>query len=123
MAIDYTTPLGQVRLLIAEASETGGQVLSDEQVMAFLTLRGDNVYRAAAAALRSIAVSEALTSKVISAQDVSVDGAKLATELRALAKTYDDQAAADHLLEDNGSFFSVHPLTCNDRAEGEEARI
>ncbi|WP_285240067.1 hypothetical protein [Pseudarthrobacter sp. MEB009] len=118
----YETPVGQVRLLLAEAEVESEQVLTDDQIRGFLTLRKDSVYRAAAAALRAIAISEALRSKVIKAQDVQVDGAKLATELRALAKTYDDQAAADESAEDNGSFFSVHPLALSDHIEGEELR-
>lgn len=120
MAIDYANPAGQVRLLLADVA--ADETLSDEQIQGFLTLRKQSVYRAAAAALRAIAISEALRSKVIRAQDVQVDGAKLATELRALAKTYDDQAAADEAAEVDDSFFSVHPLTACDRAEGEEYR-
>lgn len=122
MAIDYATPAGQVRLLLADVAAGDEQILDNDQIEGFLTLKSQNVYRAASAALRAIAISEALRSKVLRAQDVQADGAKLATELRAIAKTYDDQAAADVAAEVDDSFFSVHPLTCGGRAEGEEYR-
>lgn len=84
MAIDYTTDLGKVRLLIPDTDESN-QLFSDAQITAFLTMEGGIVKKAAAAALETIASNEAMVSKVIRAQDLSTDGAKVAAELRARA--------------------------------------
>lgn len=84
MAIDYTTDLGKVRLLIPDTDESN-QLFSDAQITAFLTMEGGIVKKAAAAALETIASNEAMVSKVIRTQDLSTDGAKVAAELRARA--------------------------------------
>jgi hypothetical protein len=84
--MDYSTPAGQVRLLIADVSDDPGeQYLSSEQIAGYLTLNAGSVRRAAADALDAIASSEALVSKVIRSQDLQTDGAKLADALRAHA--------------------------------------
>ncbi|MEU4410760.1 hypothetical protein AB0F88_40170 [Streptosporangium sp. NPDC023963] len=83
MPIDYSTDVGQVRLLIADTDPTA-QLLNDPQIEAFLSLEG-SVKRAAAQALDVIASSEALVSKVISMNGLSIDGTKVAAELRARA--------------------------------------
>lgn len=119
MAIDYTSPVGQVRLLITDVSESADdQLFTDPQLQAFLAMAGDSVNRAAAKALRTIAASEVLVSKVIRTQDVSTDGAKVSAELRALAAEL--QAEAD--AEGDSEFFEVVPFgyTYN---EGEELRL
>lgn len=106
MAIDVTTPVGQVRLLIADMSEdTARQVLSDPMIEGYLAISGVtqpyddvpswSIRRAAASALDAIATSETLVSKVIRTQDLSTDGAKVGSELRAQAKALRDQAQAD----------------------------
>jgi hypothetical protein len=84
VAIDYTTDVGKVRLLIPDTDEAN-LLLDDGQVTAFLALEGGSVKLAAAQALDTIASSEALVSKVITTQDLSTDGAKVAAELRARA--------------------------------------
>ncbi|MET9339272.1 hypothetical protein [Nonomuraea sp. NPDC003804] len=84
MAIDYTTDAGKVRLLVSDVDEAN-LLLTDEQIAALLTLEGGSVKLAAAQALDTIASSEALVSKVITTQDLSTDGAKVAAELRARA--------------------------------------
>lgn len=118
MAIDFTTPTGQVRLLIADVSEdTVRQVLTDEMIAGYLALAGIaagtedppswSVRRAAASALDAIATSEVLTSKVIRTQDLTTDGAKVAAELRAQAKAMRDRADADEDAADDGSYMGV----------------
>lgn len=77
------TPLLQVRLLINDPA--GSPVFSDDEINAFLELEGDDVKRAAAQALDTIADDELLTSKVIRSQDLSTNGAALAQQLRARA--------------------------------------
>lgn len=105
MAIDVTTPVGQVRLLIADMSEDSErQILTNDMITGYLTLAGVTpddappswtVRRAAASALDAIATSETLISKVIRTQDLSTDGAKVGAELRAQAKALRDQAKVD----------------------------
>jgi hypothetical protein len=106
MPIDYTTPAGQVRLLIADVDETD-LVLSDEQVAAFLSLEGDVVKLAAAAALEAIATSEVLVSKVIRTQDLATDGAKVSAELRARATGLRQQAVLDDENSDDGGGLEI----------------
>lgn len=131
MAIDVTTPVGQVRLLIADMSEdTTRQILTNTMIEGYLAISGvtqpyENVRswsirRAAASALDAIATSETLVSKAIRTQDLSTDGAKVGAELRAQAKALRDQAQADEDLADDGSYmgvveFSPYP----DRSTGE----
>ncbi len=83
MAIDYSTDVGQIRLLIAD-TDPASQLLNDPQLQALFAMEG-SVKRAAAQALDIIASSEALVSKVISLNGLSVDGTKVAGELRARA--------------------------------------
>lgn len=83
MAIDYTTDLGKVRLLIPDTDETNF-VLGDDQITALLDMEV-YVKRAAAAALDLIASNEVMVSKVIRTQDLQTDGSKVSAELRARA--------------------------------------
>lgn len=83
MAIDYGTDVGKVRLLIPDTDEDN-QILTDEQIGAFVSMEG-SVKLAAAQALDTIASNEAMIGKVITTQDLSTDGAKVAAELRARA--------------------------------------
>ena len=117
MAIDYGTPAGQLRLLISDVSE-GAFILTAEQVDGYLALWGiptpdvggaatrATVKRAAADALDAIAISEVLVSKVIKTQDLTTDGAKVATALHAQAVGLRAQADAEDAT-DEGGFFDV----------------
>jgi hypothetical protein len=98
MAIDYSTDVGRVRLLIPDTDEANA-LLIDPQIQAFLEMEG-SVKLAAAAALEVIASSEVLVSKVITTQDVSTDGAKVAAELRARAASLRQQVD-DGVGDDN----------------------
>jgi hypothetical protein len=80
MPIDYTTPAGQVRLLIPDTDEDA-QLFGDPQIDGFLALEGAVVKRAAAAALETAASNTALVAKVIKTQDLSTDGAKVSDAL------------------------------------------
>ena len=109
--VDYTTPLLQVRLLISDVQAAPNQILDDDQVNGFLTLNSDNVRLAAADALRAIATSEALISKVIRTQDKSTDGAKLAEALLKLADKYEQQGRDSQ--DDDADLFDIVPVhTC-----------
>jgi hypothetical protein len=103
---DYTTAVGQVRLLVPDTEQLGdlaapsspaSYIFSDPQVQAFLTLYGNNVKRAAAQAKLVLATSEALINKVIKTDDLATDGAKLAQELRAQAQMLMAEAEKDDL--------------------------
>lgn len=95
---DYTTAIGQVRLLIPDTEQLGdtpAYIFSDAQVQAFVSLYSSNVKRAAAQAKLVLATSEALISKVIKTADYSTDGAKLGAELRAQAAALQAEADKD----------------------------
>lgn len=89
MAIDYSTDVGKVRLLVPDTDEQNA-LLIDPQIEALLSMEG-SVKLAAATALDIIASSEALVSKVIRTQDLQTDGAKVSAELRARAASLRQQ--------------------------------
>lgn len=73
---DPTTNIGKVRLFIPDRVEQGA-LFTDAEIETFLDLEGDNVWRAAALALETVAGDEALTQKVQKIGDIQTDGAKL----------------------------------------------
>lgn len=90
---DFTTDVGKVRSLIADTMQLDYDEtdrpryrIPDNQIESFLEISEGKIYAAAASALISIAVNEALISKVIKTEDLQTDGAKLATELRLNAR-------------------------------------
>lgn len=95
---DYTTAIGQVRLLIPDTEKLGdpaSYIFSDAQVQAFVSLYANNVKRAAAQAKLVLATSETLIGKVIKTADYATDGAKLGAELRAQAAALQAEADRD----------------------------
>lgn len=107
---DYTTAIGQVRLLVPDTEQLGAvpeYIFSDHQIQAFLTLYSDNVKRAAAQAKLVLATSEALINKVIRTDDLATDGAKLAAELRAQAQMLMSEADKDDTEDSYDSFAIV----------------
>jgi hypothetical protein len=115
---NYSTAIGQVRLLIPDVeqldnldnSSTAVEYLfSDAQIQALLSLYTDNVKRAAAQAKLILATSEALINKVIRTTDYTTDGAKLGAELRAQAKALQDEAANDDLADSYETFIVAPP--------------
>lgn len=120
--IDYTLPLGQVRLLITDTSDVvGDRIFTDDQLDAFYTLNAENVKRTAAQALLVMAASEVLVSKKIRTQDLSTDGPAVSAELRALAQRL--TAEADAIDSAAGSFFEAFPLSDSYKLEGAEYRL
>lgn len=110
---DYSTVVGQIRLLIpdvdqlgdpANSSATAAYIFDDSQVQAFATLYSNNVKRAAAQAKLVLATSEALISKVIRTDDLQTDGAKLGAELRAQAVELNKQADQDDFSDSYDAF-------------------
>lgn len=98
---DPATTVGQVRLLISDTDLDGdaGPVFQDEEIDAFLALEGDDVRRAAAAALDAIAVNEVLVLKRIETLDLKTDGPSVAKALREQAAAL--RAQADELGDDD----------------------
>ena len=100
--IDYTSEVGQVRLLMGDVTDPF--IFQDEQVAAFITMAGSSIKRAAASGLLVIAANEALLYKYVRTDDLLVDGPKTAAELRAQAKELTAQADAEDAAE-NEEFF------------------
>lgn len=120
--MDYTTPIKQIRVLIADTATP--HLLDDQELQTYLELNDwsegykPGVFYAAADALDAIATSEVLTSKVIRTQDLSTDGAKVADALRKQATGLRDRA--DEEVAKSESFFQVIPFTPGCTTEGEE---
>lgn len=108
-AYNMSTDAGRVRLLIPDLSlRDPGPIFTDDEIDAFLAIEGSNVRRAAATALDVIASSEVMTSKVIKTQDLQTDGAKVAAELRARAKSLREQADEGYGAEgDDDTSFTI----------------
>jgi hypothetical protein len=115
---DYSTTLGQVRLLIpdteqllnpANPSAAAEYLFNDSQVTAFLSLYASNVKKAAAQAKLVLATSESLINKVIKTGDYATDGAKLGAELRAQAAELRIEAEKDE-MEDSYEEISIVSL-------------
>lgn len=86
--------IGLIRLLIPDRVEADA-IFQDEEITDFLTLEFGVVKWAAAAALESIASSEALVLKVLKLGDDQTDGAKLSDALLKRAALLREQGAAE----------------------------
>ena len=121
--VDYNTPVGQIRLLIADVDTGDNQIFTDEQLEGYLGITDHSVKRAAADALDAIATSEALISKVITTQDRSSDGRAVADALRKHADALRKRAQEEEDVENGEPFFLAFNLTDDGSQEGEEARL
>lgn len=121
MAVDYKSPVGQVRLIIGDL-DPDNQIFGDPELEGFLALTDDSVKRGAAEALDTIASSEALVSKKITTQDRSADGPAVADALRKHANALRARAKEEEDDLDQESFFTAFNITGSSRIEGEEAR-
>lgn len=113
---DYTTVVGQIRLLIPDMEQlhdpmnptaAHSYIFDDTQLQALGVLYADNVKRAAAQAKLLLATSETLINKVIKTYDLSTDGAKLGAELRAQAQMLRDEADKDDITDSFDTFLVV----------------
>jgi len=94
---DYSTDVAKVRLLIGDI-DVEDRIFNDLAIQAFIDMALDNnVKRAAAQALLTIAINEVLIQKRIKLLDLSTDGPAESAELRALAKELIAQADAEEL--------------------------
>lgn len=114
--IDYTSPIGQVRVLIPDLRKLEDlrdlrneprYLFTDDEILAFLTVNGGNVKRAAADACDAIGMDKALQLLVLKTDDKQTDGAKLLDAIVKRAKTLRQQAKEDE--ENNLSFDVVYP--------------
>jgi hypothetical protein len=119
---DPTTSVGRIRLLITD-TDTDDAIFSDEEIEAFLAMEGESILYAAALALRSIAISEALTQKRIRLLDLNTDGPATAAALGKLADNYcerakklegDEEDAAFDIAEFAGNAFSYRERVRNE---------
>ena len=111
---DYTTAIGQVRLLIPDTEQLGdtpAYIFSDPQISAFLALYSNSIKRAAAQAKLVLATSEALINKVIRSYDYQTDGAKLGAELRAQSQALREEADIDEKDDASDTFLVAAPET------------
>ena len=117
---DYSTVIGQIRLLIPDVEQledlsnpeaAASYIFNDSQIQAFATLYANNVKRAAAQAKLVLATSEALINKVISTYDYKTDGAKLGAELREQAKALREEADKDEQYDSYETFLVVPQAT------------
>ena len=100
---DLSTDAGKVRLMVPDNKSTA-YVFEDDEIDAFLGLEYDNVRRAAALALETIASNEAYVLKVIKLLDLQTDGAKTSDALLKRAKLLRDQADRADASEDGGAW-------------------
>lgn len=89
---DFSTDAAKVRLLIGDIDDSE-RIFTTPAINAFISMAlGNNIKRAAAQALLTIAVNEVLVQKRIKLLDLSTDGPAEAEALRALAKELMAQA-------------------------------
>lgn len=102
---DFSTDIGRIRALIPDVEQVdySGEgrseyMFSDQHLNGLYAISaGDSparLYRAAASALRALAVSEGLIQKVIRTEDLQTDGAKLAMALLAGARALEERGDA-----------------------------
>lgn len=93
-----TSDRDSVRLLISDVANP--PLFDDGEIDRFLSLQSGAIKRAAALALRTIAANEALLLKYIQTQGLTLDGSRVARELRELAKELeaDDETDGDEVL-------------------------
>ena len=114
--IDYTSPIGQVRVLIPDLRKLEDlrdlrneprYLFTDDEILAFLAVNNGNVKRAAADACDVIGMDKALQLLVLKTDDKQTDGAKLLDAIVKRAKTLREQAKEDD--ENNLSFDVIMP--------------
>ncbi len=84
--------INDVRLLITDTGSPPDRYFSDPEVESFLRMEEQDVRRAAAMALETMARNETLVQKRIRILDLQTDGPAVAKELRESAKGLREQA-------------------------------
>lgn len=83
------TNVQKVQVLIRD---TSAAILSAAEVQVFLDLESEDIYMAAASALRAIAADKALAAKVISAGDYKEDTTAISAQLEKIAQKYEERS-------------------------------
>ncbi|MDN4173923.1 hypothetical protein QWY28_13260 [Nocardioides sp. SOB77] len=116
--VDVEPQLRILRSLINDPvrDDTDEQLFDNVELLDFLALEGQDVKRAAAQVLDTVADNEVLVGKAIRTQDLQTDGAKVADSLRKRATTLRAQADKADDDADGGSFQIVNPVRSPRRA-------
>lgn len=111
--VDLGSNIGRVRVLLGDTDPTNivnnvGEYLffSDSEIESILTMYSDSPQLAAARCLETIAGSQALLLKSWSSDDLTVNGDRIAKELRETAK----QLRAEALSAESSEAFEIVPL-------------
>lgn len=111
---NFSTNTAKVRLLIGDIDNTE-QIFNDQAINAFIDMALDNnLKRAAASALMTIAVNEVLVQKRIKLLDLSTDGPAEAEALRKLATQLRAEADEEEI---DGAFDWAEPIQTNQQYE------
>lgn len=100
---DFGSTVGKIRALIPDVERVDYEDRGEEEYMfsdahlhslhaISVGSEMGRIYRAAASALRALAVSEGLIQKVIRTEDLQTDGAKMTSALLGAARSLDDRA-------------------------------
>lgn len=86
--------IDQIRSLYGDISpdDEGNYLFSDATIEGWLELTEDNPYRCAAIACRALAADQNYLLKSIRTDDLTINGAAVATEFRQLADDYEREA-------------------------------
>jgi len=111
---NFSTSVGKVRVLLGDTDPTnvaGGSgtylFFSDTELTALLEMYDDNVKLTSARCMETIAGSQALLLKAWSSDDLTVNGDRIARELRELAK----QLRSEALSEESSNYFDIIPFS------------
>ena len=88
---DLSTNVGKVRNLIRDVVQSTA-ILTDEEISANLTMKGNDIYATAALCCRSIATAKSLVAKMRKAGNYSEDSRSIYQAYLDLAKQYEEQA-------------------------------
>lgn len=114
--IDYTSSVGQVRVLIPDLRKLEDlrdlrneprYLFTDDEILTFLAINNDNVKLAAADACDAIGMDKSLQLLVLKTDDKQTDGAKLLSAIVGRARQLRAQAREDE--ENNLCFDVVQP--------------
>jgi hypothetical protein len=90
---DLTTDRGKTRLYAMD-TVSANAIFSDDEIDAFLSLNGSDIYLAAADALDIIASNQSYVLKVITNNGLSTNGPAVAADLRKGAQVLRDKSAS-----------------------------
>jgi len=93
MAIDYTTNLGKLRLLLKDVDEDH-PLFSNDELNAFLDINNDDIFMAAADACRALATNAARGAILyrLLGQNIDIDKRKIPEWLYKLASKFEARA-------------------------------